>query len=136
MKIFITSSKNFYDKVSTIKEQLETVGHTVTPPNGYENPDVEENVKTLTPEEHQKWKADMIRKDGEIVAAHDAILVLNFEKHGQANYIGGATFLEMFKAFEMGKKIFLYNPLPESMLTDEIIGFGPVIINGDLSKIV
>jgi len=77
----------------------------------------------------------MIRTDGKIIKANDAILVLNFEKNGQKNYIGGSVFLEMFKTFDLDKKIFLYNPIPESTLKDEIIGFGPVIINGDLTKI-
>lgn len=77
----------------------------------------------------------MIREDGRIVAAHGAVLVLNFEKHGQMNYVGGATFLEMFKAFDLGKKIFMYNHLPYGMLTDEIIGLHPKVINQDLSLI-
>lgn len=135
MKIFITASSQFYPKVSEVKKELEKAGHIVTPPNGFNTPDAEVEVKNLSAEVHQRWKAKMIKTDGEIVAANDAILVLNFEKRGQPNYIGGATFLEMFKAFELEKKIFLYNPIPEGMLTDEILGFGPVVINGDLSLI-
>jgi len=77
----------------------------------------------------------MIREDGRIIAQHDAVLVLNFEKHGQANYVGGATFLEMFKAFDLGKKLFLYNPIPDGMLTDEIIGLQPAVIYQDLSLV-
>jgi len=52
----------------------------------------------------------MIRRDGEIVAANDAVLVVNVEKNSQPNYIGGATFLEMFKAFELGRNCFLTIP--------------------------
>lgn len=135
MEIFITASKNSYDKVGEIKEQLEAMGHVVTPPNGFNEPEVEEATRQLSPEEYSAWKAEMIREDGRIVAANDAVLVLNMEKHGQPNYVGGATFLEMFKAFDMGKKLFMYNPIPEGMLTDEIIGLQPVVINQDLSKI-
>lgn len=135
MKIFITASSKFYDKVAEVKLQLEKAGHIITPPNGYQSPNAEEELKSLSPEKHQEWKAKMIREDGKIVADNDAILVLNFEKHGQANYVGGATFLEMFKAFELSKKIFLYNPIPDGMLKDEIEGFGPVVINGDLSLV-
>lgn len=51
------------------------------------------------------------------------------------NYIGGATFLEMYDAFRMGKKIYLYNPVPKGILEDEIIGFNPIIINGNIKKI-
>lgn len=135
MKIFITASKQFYPQVNEIRIQLEEAGHMITSPNGFDNPDQEDKLKNSTPQDHQKWKAEMIRKDGEIVSSNDAILVLNFEKKGVPNYIGGATFLEMFKAFELEKKIFLYNPIPEGMLHDEIVGFGPNVINGDLSLI-
>lgn len=135
MRIFITASKQFYPKVSEIKEILEKAGHKVTSPNGFEESEKENQMRKLSSRAHQKWKAEMIRKDGKIVALNDAILVLNFDKHNTPNYIGGATFLEMFKAFELGKKIFLYNPIPEGMLTDEILGFGPIAINGNLKKI-
>lgn len=77
----------------------------------------------------------MLQTQAEKVARNDAVLVLNFEKAGQPNYIGGATFLEIFKAWELGKKIFLYNQIPEGMLRDELVGMGPTVINGDLSRI-
>ena len=51
------------------------------------------------------------------------------------NYIGGATFLEIFDAFRFNKKIYLYNEIPEGILYDEIEGFAPIIINGDVSLI-
>jgi len=135
MNIFITASCKFYDKVGDIKSQLEKIGHKVTPPNGYGSSVTETDTRKMSPSEYQKWKAGMIRTDGKIIMANDAILVLNFEKNGQENYIGGSVFLEMFKTFDLGKKIFLYNPVPESMLKDEILGFGPIVINGDLTKI-
>ena len=92
-------------------------------------------MKLLSPEEHIKWKAMMLRKDKENIEPNDAILVLNFEKNGQPNYIGGATFLEIFRSWEMGKKIFLLNPIPDNLLKDEIIGFDPVVLNGNLELI-
>ncbi len=136
MKIFITASKSAYHKVADVITELEKVGHSVTPPNKFDNPDEELTIRELSQAEHAAWKGDIIHEDMEIVAAHDAILVLNVvEKYGQQNYIGGSTFLEMFKAFELGKKLYLYNPIPDGMLTDEIIGFSPVVIHGDLSLI-
>ena len=135
MKIFVTASKQFYNEVAQIIPKLEKLGHRVTPPNGYDAPGEETNMQKLNPGKYQKWKANMIKRDGKFVAANDAILVLNFKKNGQENYIGGSTFLEMFKAFDLGKKIFLFNPLPDGMLKEEIQGFGPFIINGNLTKI-
>ena len=71
----------------------------------------------------------------------DACLVLNFDKTKRGttyyNYIGASTFLEMYEAFMGDKKIYLYNDLPDknNMLYDEIKGFNPVILNGNLDKI-
>jgi len=135
MNIFITASKQFYPIVAEVKEKLEIMGHTTTPPNGYDHPEAEDQTKNLSQKEYQEWKGNMIRTDGKIVATHDAILVLNFEKNGIQNYIGGATFLEIFKAFELEKKIYLYNPIPEGMLNDELIGMNPQIIYGDLTLV-
>jgi hypothetical protein len=135
MKIYLCASKNFYDKVPDIKARLEKLGHIVTPPNGYSEPASESKFQSMTSQQYADWKSNMIRHDGEVVAANDAVLVLNFEKNGLQNYIGGAAFLEMFKAWDLGKKIFLLNPIPDNMLHDEIIGLQPVVINHNLSLV-
>jgi len=85
--------------------------------------------------EHSEWKASMLRLQAKKIQANDAILVLNFEKNGQPHYIGGATFTEMFKAFELGRPIYLYNEIPDGILKDEILGFAPILIDGDLSRV-
>jgi hypothetical protein len=77
----------------------------------------------------------MLKKSLKSVTENDAVLVLNFDKDGYKNYIGGATFLEMYDAYKLNKKIFLYNDIPEGILKDEIGGFCPTIINGDLEII-
>lgn len=69
----------------------------------------------------------------------DGVLVLNLdnEKDGKIikNYIGGATFLEMYDAFRNNKKIFLYNDIPNGILYDEIQGFGPILINTNIDNV-
>lgn len=77
----------------------------------------------------------MLLMDEINIFPNNAILVLNFEKNGQPNYIGGATFLEIYTAWRMNKNIFLYNPIPKNIFTDELIGINPKVINGDLNKI-
>ncbi len=135
MKIFIVCSKYFYDKVESIKNHLENSGHKIQVPNSFDSPFKEEEMKRLGKEEHIKWKQKMLKKDEENIEANDAILVLNFEKNGQKNYIGGATFMEIIKAWERSKKIFLYNDIPENIFKDELTAINPIIINGNLSKI-
>ncbi|MBD3304469.1 hypothetical protein GF343_04955 [Candidatus Woesearchaeota archaeon] len=135
MKIFICASKHCYHLIAPIKEELEKQGHSITLPNSYEDPMHEERLKQESTEKHAEFKSAMLKLQEQKIKANDALLICNFEKHGQSNYIGGATFLEIFKAFELGKKIFLINPIPDNILKDEIVGMQPVIINQDLSKI-
>lgn len=63
------------------------------------------------------------------------MLCVNYEKHGIENYIGGATFIEIYEAFKNNKFIFLYHDIPKGMLYDEIAGFEPIVLNEDLSII-
>jgi hypothetical protein len=136
MRIFIICSKHFYSTIPPIRAELERAGHTITLPNCFDDPGTEARMHAAGSSEHAQWKAKMIRRSEKTIATHDAVLVLNFEKHGQRNYIGGATFLEIYDAFRLGKPIYLYNPIPEGMLHDELCGFQPIILNGDLKKLV
>jgi len=136
MKIFIVCSKKNYNKVPSVKNNLEQAGHLITVPNGYDEPGKEMELRQMDKEKFRFWKKEMLKKDKEIIKANDAILVLNFDKESQKNYIGGATFLEIYNAFDLDKKIYLFNPVPDCMLQDEIEGMNPIIINGDLSKVV
>lgn len=135
MNIFICCSKHNYSKVLPVKEQLESQGHSITLPNCFDDPGKEARIQELSAEEHAEFKAAMLREQESKILANDAILVLNYDKGGQANYVGGAAFLEMFKAWELQKKIFLMNPVPENILKDEILGMQPTIIAEDLSKV-
>lgn len=135
MKIFIICSKAFYKKIPKIKKELEQKGHKVTLPNCFENPETEAKYRNLGFDKHSKWKSSMIKHSEKVIKKQDAVLVLNFTKNKIKNYIGGATFLEMYDAFRLKKKIYLYNELPKGILKDEIIGFSPILIKKDFSKI-
>ncbi len=135
MKIFIICSKAFYPKVIPIKQKLELAGHQIELPNSFDNPNAEKEASALSAQDHVEFKRKMFERSQKVTSGVDAVLVLNYEKHGQPNYIGGATFLEMYDAFNQHKKIFLWNDIPEGILYDEIHGFGPTVINGDLKKV-
>lgn len=135
MKIFIACSKHFYSEIKMMVKVLEKAGHEISYPNSYDEPFAEDRFKAMSAEDHIKWKGMMLSRDKENIEPVDAILVLNFEKKGIPNYIGGATFLEVYKAWELKKKIFFYNPLPNCSFTDELIGVNPKIINGNLELI-
>jgi len=135
MKIFLICSKRFYGKIPAIKKELESSDHKITLPNCYDTPNTEDKFRSLGHDAHSEWKSSMINHSVNVVENVDSVLVLNFEKAGQSNYIGGATFLEMYDAFRLGKKIYLFNDIPSGILYDEIVGFNPVILNGDLNLV-
>lgn len=136
MRIFLICSKHHYPRVPLVQEALESAGHVVILPNSYDNPKREEEMRKVGPAQHAAWKGEMLKKSAEIIGACDAVCVLNFEKNGVENYIGGATFLEMYEAFCKQKKIYLYNSLPSGMLHDEILAFSPILLEGDVGRIV
>jgi hypothetical protein len=136
MKILIISSKAFYDRIPAIQKTLENAGHTISLPNCFDDPGTEARYRNKGKEEHAKWKASMLKHSAGVINNMDAVLVLNFEKNGVKNYIGGATFLEMYDAFKLNKKIFLYEDIPEGILKDEISGFSPIVINGELGMVI
>lgn len=136
MKLLIICSKRFYSSIPSIKEELEKNNIEIYLPNCYDDPTAEEKMWDLGEKEHQKFKEEMYKQSEEIIKNMDGVLVLNFDKSNEEkNYIGGATFLEIYDAFRLKKKVYLYNDIPKGMLYDEIQGFNPFIINGDLSKI-
>lgn len=139
MKILLICSKKFYNRIPPIKESLEKNNNIVFLPNCFDDPLTEEKMWNLGENKHQEFKAKMYKKSADTIKDMDAVLVLNFDKRVndviEKNYIGGATFLEMYDAFRFGKKIYLYNNIPRGILYDEIQGFAPIIINEDISKI-
>ena len=139
MKILVICSKKFYPKIEEVKEYLENKNVEVFLPNCYDDPTAEQKAWDLGVEEHKKFKARMYKQSEDTISQMDAVLVLNLDKEKDGkilkNYIGGATFLEMYDAFRLNKTIYLYNDIPEGMLYDEIQGFGPIVINGDLDLV-
>lgn len=139
MRVLIVCSTSFYEYVEDIKNKLESFGYEVDLPNCYDNPVTNEDNKKMSESEYLKFFKDMYKESEEKVGLCDAILVLNYTKVKNGvtydNYIGAATFLEMYEAFMQNKKIYVYNNLPDSMLLDEIKGFNPIILNGNLDLI-
>ena len=139
MKILIICSTSFYDRIKDVVEVLTKNGHQVKMPNCYDAPVTNDDNKKMSEEEYKDFFARMYKESRESVSNVDAVLVLNYTKvknsQNYDNYIGASTFLEMYEAFMQNKKIYMMNDYPDNMLLDEIKGFSPTIINGDLNKI-
>ena len=96
-----------------------------------------QDLVTRREQEHAQLKIDhdYIRWHYNEIIKSDAVLVLNFDKNGIKNYIGGNTLMELGFAHVNNKKIFLLNPIPDMMYTDEIKAVQPMVINHDLSLV-
>ncbi len=136
MKIFIACSKRFYGCVPPIQAELEAAGHEIALPNCIDDPGTEQRMYATGGDAHSAWKGSMLKHSAEVIEHCDGVLVLNLEKDGVAGYIGGATFLEMYDAFRLGKKIYVYEPIANNILTDEIDGFASIVLDRDLSRIL
>ncbi|KKT86391.1 MAG: Maf-like protein [Microgenomates group bacterium GW2011_GWA1_Microgenomates_45_10] len=136
MKIAICGSMAFTEQMFEAKEQLEKLGHQAVV-SGFG-----EKYLGKTPEEieklklYHKYEKDAIREFYEEIKNADAILVLNYDRKGIENYIGGNTLMEIGFAHVLNKKIFLLNPIPDiEFYKTEIEATRPVILDGDLEKI-
>lgn len=149
MKITICSSVDFSKEIIEIKKKLEKKNYNVNIPffttkimNGelsFENYIKKKEKDGGDIKLRNAESIDMIKRYWNYIQNSDAILVLNLEKKGIANYIGGSTLMEMGFAYGHGKKIFLYNSIPDRSekmhYVDEIKDMEPIIINKDLTKI-
>ena len=136
MKIAICASMAFTEKMLGIKSELENMGHECFV-SGFAQDYVgktEAEIEKL--KLFHKYAKDAIREFWEKIKKSDAILVLNFDRKGVKNYIGGNTLMEIGFAHVLNKKVFLMNPVPDiEYYKTEIEAVQPVIINGDISLI-
>ena len=136
MKIGIVGSMQFVDKMISVKKELEKQGHQVFLTDLHQamlgkSGEVIEKIKL-----QQKYELDAIREFWRVMQNTEAILVLNYDKNGIKNYIGGNTFLEMSFAHVLGQKIFLWNPLPTiPYYYTEMKAMNPIVIHSDLKQI-
>jgi len=142
MKIVICSSLDFTQKIEEIANQLRAGEHEVLIPRTAEMILQGELCLKEIMEEKKNGKIaerairdNIIKRHFEKIKNTEAILVLNLDKRGIKNYIGGSVFLEMGFAHILNKKIFLLNSIPDMPYTDEIRSMQPIILKGNLDKI-
>jgi len=140
MKITIIGSSAFREKKVKLFDRLKELGH-----NPVIHPHYIESVKEgrtdimdrIAKGEHAQLKIEnnYIMWYYNAIVESDAVLVVNLEKNGQKNYIGGNVFLEIGFAYVNRKKIFLFNSIPENVpYIDEIEAMEPIILYRDLEK--
>lgn len=145
MKIVLVGSVENADKIIEISNKLEKMGHSTEIPhtvNRIKNNEITlEYFRKRKKEDggdyifRQESKVDYIKRYYNLIKESDAILVVNFDKNGIHNYIGGNALIELGFAYVLDKPIYLYNPIPQMPYTDEIQDVKPMILNGDLEEI-
>ena len=144
MKIIICSSIDFTDKIKEVMDELVALGHEVHIPftsrriidGEFTLEDFRAEKKEYGDGSFRKIQDDVIRKYFKLIGEYDIVLIINEEKKGIEGYIGGNTFLEMGFAHVLGKKIYLYNDIPQMPYYDELVAMSPKVIGGDLTKLV
>jgi len=142
MIITICSSASFYRQAVDVQAELERAGYTVIIP---ENAELMKQRNDFEVTHYKTWfedakdyhkKATLMRHHFQEVKKADAILVLNYEKHGVPNYIGGNVLMEMSLAFYLNKPIYVLNEIPEeSSFLEEIVGLGSIPLHGKIENL-
>lgn len=135
MIITICGSIKFFDQMIEVQKELERMGHTIFMPIQADGVDYwsEDGASRV----QAKKKLELISEHMNKIEKSDAILVVNITKKELENYIGANTFLEIGFAHYRDKKIYLLNPAPnQKYIEDEMLTMEPIVINGDLTKII
>lgn len=130
----IGGSMTFAQKMKEAKKILEEMGFEVFVPVDTEHVIEDPNKKTdIT----FMKELGVGRKDAELVANSDVFIILNYEKHGVAGYVGPGAYRDLSVAWWLKKKIFFLYPYDENQNNHkyEMIGFDPIILDGDIRRI-
>ena len=141
MRIYVLGSNSFVKEMVACKDELCRLGF-----YGWIHPDYESHVKgtgvafieNQSQEEKAEYKKnhDYIKQHYKHILESNAILIINLEKKGIKNYIGGNCLMEMSMAYVNNKKIFLSHDIPkDSAYLEEIKAMDPICLYGDLKNI-
>jgi hypothetical protein len=141
MKIYVLGSSSFMNEMVAAKDTLCVLGY-----EGWIHPDYEAFVRGEKLDIVRRWQQGehaAIKRENNYFREHytnilksDAILVVNLEKHGIKNYIGGNVLMEMGQAYVNDKGIYLLEGMPTDLpYLDEIVAMDPVCCEGDLATI-
>lgn len=139
-KIMIAASVSAYYKIKELDKFLKDNGFEIIYPNSY-NEEIDWS-KINTIEEKSKYYRFLYNESRKKVKAADALLVINIDKmkNGKLykNYIGAATFVELFETFMQEKPIYLLNGLPdkENILYEDIESMMPIDLGGNIENIL
>jgi hypothetical protein len=139
MKIMICGSMRFAKKMVEAKKSLEKLGHSVYLPIDIKIHLSDSSFSDNLDADYKHCiENDTIKKCFDLIEQSDAILHLNLKKNGKESYIGTSGLMEIGLAHYLGKKIFLFNKLPnykDARWAHEVAIMRPVILDGNFDKI-
>lgn len=145
MKITLCGSSFFHKEMVHTAVSLASRGHEVAPmptiqgKDGRDIPVGEFRDICEMASQFDRWiwksRAEMMRHQFNAIAWADAILVLNLSKNGIPGYIGPNTLLDMGRAFQLGKPIFLVCCRHELQHREEVLAMSPIAIEGNFDLI-
>ncbi len=141
-KLAICASAAVYDRAIPLSDQVAELGFEVILPataqamksRGAANTEAAVDWSQIA--DKYEYKAELIRGHFDVITDADAVLVMNLEKDGKPDYIGGNVLMEMTLAFYLHKPIYVYGSVPkDSPLIDEILGMQPIFLNSSLDRL-
>lgn len=138
MKIVICGSMKFSQEMLKIKEDLNSLGfnNVILPHNTEKYAANKAEEETRRESTKNKIEKDLIRAYYQEIVRADAVVIANYSKNGLVNYIGGNSFLEAAFAHVLNKKLYFMFDIPDMIYSDELKALQPIILNGDLGKIL
>jgi len=134
MIIAICGSMEFAREMTAVGSLLEAQGHRVLYPK-YTLPFAQQ-IPSKQEKARLKKLEDLILAHYKNITKSDAILILNYDKDNRKGWIGANSFLEMGFAHVLGKRIYLFNPIPDfDYFREEIEAMDPVVLDGNLNDI-
>ena len=133
--IAICGSMRFAKEMELSRKKLQETGFLVYTPHGIEDISGYKEAGSTAEAIKRKIENGYIKAHYNLIKVSQGILVLNYDKNGISNYIGGNTLMEMGFAFTLNRDIFLLNPSPDISYKSEIEAMQPIFINGDFDKI-
>ena len=136
MRIGVIGSMHFTEKMLEARDRLIELGHdafvtSLAPPFVGLSDEAKQQRKI-----EDQMERGAIREFWDLMQGADAVLVINLDRNGIKNYIGGNTLMEIGFAHVLQQKVFLLHPIPDiPFYKPEIEAVRPVILDGDLSRI-
>lgn len=141
MKIYVLGSTSFVLQMLAARDRLRELGY-----DGWIHPDYEKiargektnitHLETSSERATHKKENNYLKVHYQHILQSDAVLIVNGEKNGIKNYIGGNVLIEMGQAYVNDKIIFLLHDIPAAIpYVDEIEAMDPICLHGDVDNI-